>query len=180
MRETKQRLEHAVPFAMDPVVYNFAINERGTEASLLSGDDALLPAEYYTLAVPPLLRADSLLLSPGRRAELDRFSAACRVTPEFSGMVQQLFDHMLPRGQADRTGQQHDLERLLADHGFDPVHHERIQTDLRASRIGLPASATISCAKRSFCSISAAATSSRISRRFQRGSARVRRRLATA
>jgi len=137
MRETKQRLEHAVPFAMDPVVYNFAINERGTEASLLSGDDALLPAEYYTLAVPPLLRADSLLLSPGRRAELDRFSAACRVTPEFSGMVQQLFDHMLPRGQADRTGQQHDLERLLADHGFDPVHHERIQTDLRASRIGL-------------------------------------------
>ena len=53
-------------------------------------------------------------------------------------------------------------------------------TSIRASRIGLPASATISCAKRSFCSISAAATSSRISRRFQRGSARVRRRLATA
>ena len=137
MRETKRRLEHAVPFAMEPVVYNFAINERGTEASVLSADAALMPAEYYTLAVPALLRADSLLLSPGRRAELDRFSAACRVAPEFSGMVQQLFDHMLPRRQADRSGQQHDLERLLAEHGFDAVHHERIQTDLRAGRIGL-------------------------------------------
>jgi len=137
MRETKQRLEHAVPFAMDPVVYDFAINERGTEARLLAGDAALLPAEYYTLAVPALLRADSLLLSPGRRAELDRFSAACRVTPEFSGMVQQLFDHMLPRGQADGAGRQRDLERLLAEHGFDAVHHERMQADLRAGRIGL-------------------------------------------
>jgi hypothetical protein len=137
MRETKQRLEHAVPFAMDPVVYNFAINERGTEACLLSGDDALLPAEYYTLAVPSLLRADSHLLSPGRRAELDRFSAACRAAPEFSGMVQQLFDHMLPRGQAFGAGQQHNLERLLAERGFDAVYHERIQTDLRAGRIGL-------------------------------------------
>jgi hypothetical protein len=137
MRETKQRLEHAVPFAMDPVVYNFAINERGTEARLLAGDAALLPAEYYTLAVPALLRADSHLLSTGRRAELDRFSAACRVAPEFSGMVQQLFDHMLPRWQADRTGQQQNLERLLAEHGFDAVHHERMQADLRAGRIGL-------------------------------------------
>ena len=137
MRETKQRLEHAVPFAMDPVVYNFAINERGTEASLLSGDAALLPAEYYNLAVPALLRADSHLLSPGRRAELDRFSAACRVTPEFSGMVQQLFDHMLPRGQADGAGQRQNLDGLLAEHGFDAVHHERIQSDMRAGRIGL-------------------------------------------
>ena len=53
-------------------------------------------------------------------------------------------------------------------------------TSMRARRIGLPASATMSCANRSFCSMSAAATSSRISRRFQRGSARVRRRLAAA
>ena len=30
MSETKRRLEHAVPFAMEPVVYDFAINERGT------------------------------------------------------------------------------------------------------------------------------------------------------
>ena len=39
MSETKRALEHAVPFAMEPVVYDFAINERGTQAELLSGDD---------------------------------------------------------------------------------------------------------------------------------------------
>ena len=34
MSETKRQMEHAVPFAMEPVVYDFAINERGTEAVL--------------------------------------------------------------------------------------------------------------------------------------------------
>ena len=54
MSETKRAMEHCVPFAMEPVVYNFAINEHGTHAELLSGDKALMPAGYYTLAVPPL------------------------------------------------------------------------------------------------------------------------------
>ena len=42
----------AVPFAMEPVVYDFAVNERGTWADLQRGDDALLPAGYYGLTVP--------------------------------------------------------------------------------------------------------------------------------
>ena len=126
-----------MPFAMDPVVYDFAINERGTEARLLTGTEALLPAEYFTQTVPGLLRGDSRLLSPGRRAELDRFSAACRELPAFSGMVQQLFDHMLPHLHSERSGQQQSLARLLDEYGFDAVHHERIQADLRAGRIGL-------------------------------------------
>src|SRR5690606_26579031 len=32
MQGTKRQLEDAVPFAMEPVVYDFAINERGTYA----------------------------------------------------------------------------------------------------------------------------------------------------
>src|SRR5581483_8208739 len=48
MSATKRRMQHAVAFAMEPVVYNFAINERGTTAELLRGAGALLPAEYYT------------------------------------------------------------------------------------------------------------------------------------
>ena len=38
MSETKRELEHALPFAMEPVVYDFAINEHGTFAELLSGE----------------------------------------------------------------------------------------------------------------------------------------------
>ena len=68
----------SVPFAMEPVVYDFAINERGTQAALHAGDDALMPAGYYTLQVPPLIRTEMPRLSPVRRAELERFTAACR------------------------------------------------------------------------------------------------------
>jgi hypothetical protein len=37
MRNTKRELETALPFAMEPVVYDFAINERGTVAELTTG-----------------------------------------------------------------------------------------------------------------------------------------------
>jgi hypothetical protein len=137
MRSVKRTLEHSVPFAMDPVVYDFAINERGTTAGLLEGGEAMLPAEYYTLVVPSLLRAEGRLLSPHRRAELDRFSAACREHPQFAGMVQQLFDHLLPRSDGEQSGRARSLDALLEDYGFDRAQHERIQADLRAGRIGL-------------------------------------------
>ena len=81
MREAKRELEHALPFAMEPVVYDFAVNERGTWADLLSGAEALMPQGYYTLAVPALLQADRQSLTPARRAELDAFAAACRTHP---------------------------------------------------------------------------------------------------
>ena len=137
MNETKRAMEHCVPFAMQPVVYNFAINELGTQAGLLTGAAALMPAGYYTLAVPPLLRTEARNLSPARRAELERFTAACRGEGEFSGMVHNLFDHLLPRGQEQEMGRAQSLDSLLEAYGFDRVQHEQIQADLRAGRIGL-------------------------------------------
>ncbi|MEZ4636870.1 MAG: hypothetical protein R2856_18265 [Caldilineaceae bacterium] len=70
MDETRAELERAVPFAMRPVVYDFAINERGTWADLFQAEDALMPAGYYTLTVPALLRKEQRSLSPSVRAEL--------------------------------------------------------------------------------------------------------------
>lgn len=137
MRDTKRRLERAVPFAMEPVVYDFAINERGTHAELLAGSAALMPPGYYTLAVPALLRTETRLLPPARRAELDCFAAACRTAPQLSGMVQNLFDHLLPRAAHDPADQSQSLASLLDRHGFDRVQHEQIQADLRSGRIGL-------------------------------------------
>ena len=148
LSETKRGLERAVPFAMEPVVYDFAINERGTEAALSRDGAALMPPKYYALAVPPLLRAESRLLSPARRAELDRFSAACRNQPEFGGMVERLFDRLVPRAGASEEGASETLDRLLERYGFDRARHEQIQADLRAGRVGLaqnrlPASSSI-------------------------------------
>ncbi|MBX0328433.1 UTP--glucose-1-phosphate uridylyltransferase [Oscillochloris sp. ZM17-4] len=136
MAATKAGLEHALPFAMEPVVYDFAINERGTVADLLSGEMALMPPGYYALTVPGLLRQDPRALTAARRAELDRFAAACRTMPELSGMVQTLFDRLLPRAGLSDDGQAH-LGALLAEHGFDRAQHEQIRADMRSGRIGL-------------------------------------------
>ena len=136
MSRTRRELEHALPFAMEPVVYDFAINPRGTWAELLTDDKAILPAGYYAMRVPRLLRADPGSLSQLTRTELDRFGAACRSNPELSGMVQTLFDRLFPRAKTD-DGSGHSLEQLLGENGFDAKQHERIRSDLRNGRIGL-------------------------------------------
>ena len=136
MSATKRELSAALPFAMEPVVYDFAINEHGTFADLLSEDAALMPANYYALTVPRLLRQELRALPPLRRAELDKFGAACRARPELRGMVQMLFDQMLPRGKEDSAADQ-TLHSLLAAFGFDRTQHEEIRADLRDARIGL-------------------------------------------
>ncbi len=136
MRATKQELAASLPFAMEPVVYDFRINENGTFADLLPGRTALMPKGYYLLRAPALLRRDPKSLPALDRAELDKFAAACRTQPELRGVVQELFDALLPRGREDRAGAQ-SLEDLLAENGFDPEAHAQIRGDLRAGRIGL-------------------------------------------
>ncbi len=136
MNETKDRLEKAVPFAMKPVVYDFKINENGTHADLFTDQDALMPPGYYTQILPSLLRMDPRHLSVFRRAEIDRFSEACRTDPELSGMVQQLFDRLLPYSGSEES-ERATLKSLLSRYGFDQVQHEEIRADLRSGRIGL-------------------------------------------
>ena len=147
MSATKRELQHALPFAMEPVVYDFTINEHGTVADLPGADAALMPPGYYSLIVPALLRTDRHELSPLRRSELDKFGAACRAKPELRGVVQTLFDAMLPRSR-DESGGFQSLETLLEQNGFDRAQHEQIRSDLKDGRIGLaqnrlPASAVI-------------------------------------
>src|SRR5215213_4723789 len=108
MSAAKRKLEHALPFAMEPVVYEFTINPHGTYADLLDAEAALLPPGYYALVVPTMLRIDPRTLSATRRAELDRFAIACRTRPELAGMIQTLFDRLLPHpaggSRSDATG----------------------------------------------------------------------------
>ena len=118
MRQTKRELNHALPFAMEPVVYDFAVNEVGTTASLLHGSAALMPAGYYTLVVPPLLRQDRQSLSPVRRGELDRLGSAARSNPELGDLVKNLFDVLLPRGKAESHQEGSLADLLQSELGF--------------------------------------------------------------
>jgi hypothetical protein len=136
MLSTKRRLERALPFAMEPVVYDFAINPHGTRAELLLGERGLMPTDYYALTVPELVHRDPRELSSLDRAELNRFGTACRNRAELSGMIQTLFDRLIP-SSARREDQVESLESLLDSLGFDRIQHEHIRSDLRSGLIGL-------------------------------------------
>ena len=136
MRRTKGELQHALPFAMEPVVYDFAINPHGTFAALLAGEAALMPSGYYARMAPRWLRTDPRELPVSVRDELARFGAACRVRPELRGMVEVLFERLFPRPRGEEQGAR-PLDALLKECGFDAQLHEAIRADLRSGRLGL-------------------------------------------
>jgi len=136
MNAAKRRLQHAMPFAMEPVVYDFAINDDGTLAEFMPGESALLPPGYYAQMAPQWLRADPRSLTAIKREELERFGAACRTEDEFAGMADVIFDRLVPRKDDDEGGER-DLRGLLDECGFDRELHEQTRADLRAGRIGL-------------------------------------------
>ena len=147
MSAQKKRFESGIPFAMEPVIYDFAINEEGSSAELLTDESTIMPQRYYTLMVPPLLRKDPRAISTDQRNELEHFSAVSRTNPALDGTLQQILDHILPEGSA-QSSQSKTLNNLLKQHGFDRVQHEQIKADLRVGRIGiaqnrLPISTTI-------------------------------------
>lgn len=136
MIQTKRELENALPFAMDPVVYDFAINPHGTFGQIHRGDDALLPPPYYHLALADTLRTPPEKLSPTSRAELDQFARACRTNSTFSSSVESLFETLIPHADNEANGD-NSLSKLLAENGFDQRQHEGIRKDLFEGRIGL-------------------------------------------
>lgn len=136
MREAGSKVAGGLAFAMEPVVYNFSINERGTFAELLEGEAAALPDGYYNLMLPAVLRKDQRLLTAGERFDLKRFSARCYGNLGAPERTWAFLDRLLPHAGGNRD-QEETLESLLVQNGFDPIQHERIQRELRAGQIGL-------------------------------------------
>jgi hypothetical protein len=136
MREVKRELQEGFPFAMEPVVYDFAVNNVGTSAVLQRGSDALLPAGYYTLVLPDLVRRGSRDLPRQRRSELELLAHEVGAQGRLANAGEQLLSCLLPRPARPQDAQSN-LPTLLRDNGFDPELHEQIRADLRAGRIGL-------------------------------------------
>jgi UDP-N-acetylglucosamine pyrophosphorylase len=136
MSETKKKLEHAIPFAMEPVVYNFSINENGTFANLAESIEALLPEEYYTLLLPQLLKKEIRSLSTCQRNELALLGYVYKSKEKFTSFVTNLFDQMIPQNQVE-SSQHKPLNVLLEELGFDSEQHDKIKKDLKLGRIGL-------------------------------------------
>lgn len=136
MSRLRNELRTSLPFAMEPVVYDFAINPNGTAADLLPAGESLLPRGYYALLVPRWLREYPRAVPASRRAELDRVGRAARANPDLSGLVESLFDRMLPSAPA-ASARGASIAELLAANGFDRAQHERVRAELRRGLIGL-------------------------------------------
>lgn len=135
MLTTKRQLESALPFAMEPVVYDFAINNHGSVAELRTGEDALFPPEYYAVTLPEQIAMGQSAMTDGERASLSTFRNACQHRPLFQALPHVVLDRMLPRAVSDQVSQ--DLTALLEANGFDRQEHEQIRADLRRGRIGM-------------------------------------------
>ncbi len=134
MLQVKESMQESVPFAMDPVVYDFTINDRGTWADLNSTGQ--LPAGYLAFMLPGLLKQDVNTLSPMSRRELERAGDHCRQGQGDTQLALQLINRILP-GSVTASRDVQTIEELLQDNGFDQVAHEEIRAELKSGRLGL-------------------------------------------
>jgi hypothetical protein len=144
----KRSLETALPFAMDPVVYDFAINDNGTTATLITDQTAGMPQKYYELMLPQWLRKPLRELSPQTRDELAAIAAQCGNATESGLDASLLLRSVLPSApsvsptteitsetaQADES-----LAGILSRNGFDRSQHEQVRDNMRSGRFGLAA-----------------------------------------
>lgn len=141
MGTAKRELEDALPFAMNPVVYDFRVNWTGAQAALLEGPEAVLPANYYALQIPELVRQNPGTISYLRRAELDHFTLRCTGPSDSFGMLRTIVTNLFrvadPATQYDRFAWDAQADEIKKRSGFDSVQHELMRGDLMSGRIGL-------------------------------------------
>ena len=136
MRESKKKFEHAIPFAMEPVVYDFSINENGTFSEFLECEKAIMPEGYYTLMTPGVLKKDIQALPESQRNELEILGRSYKDNALSENFISNLFERMIPQTDGEE-GNDQTLEELLEKHGFDQELHQQTRSDLKAGRIGL-------------------------------------------
>ncbi len=141
LARVKAELDDALPFAMEPVVYDFRINPLGTASELIEGEAASLPARYYTMQVPVMIAAGPESLHESRRADVDHFVDHCPDSEElqrvFRTMIHKLFPVTGSSAESASAGWDREAERVRVENGFDAVQHEQLREDLRRGRIGL-------------------------------------------
>ena len=135
MLTTKRDLETRLPFAMEPVVYDFEINDRGTWGEMITSEMTAMPDEYYALMVPNWIKQSQQELSPQDRFELEALGNEFRQTG-FSETQQKLVEAILPGG-SNQSEKEESLAEILKRIGFDREQHEQVRHDIKSGRYGL-------------------------------------------
>ena len=136
LTETRDVFEKSIPFAMNPVVYDFCINDRGSVCDFSKGRRAMMPQEYYILLSPSMGKKEMTALTQGQRKELQNLGQQSRQDKSYSHFISGLYERMIPQAEKDSQNGQ-SLEELLENNGFDPEVHQQVRSDLKARRIGL-------------------------------------------
>ena len=135
----KKEFERSLPFAMDPVLYDFSVNRAGTTGRVMTDreDDSAGTAflqEYLRLQLPQLVQKHP---SARNRSDHSDLQAVRRLADSHAHeFLATLVPHDLGGngGSADPAGS---LDSLLLEHGFDPKQHAQIRQDLLGGRVGL-------------------------------------------
>ena len=139
MRRAKADLEDALPFAMEPVVYDFVINGNGTYAELMTGRDASMPSGYYTIQIPRMT-ALGTLIDDQRKLDLHHFGDIEENRDSLLRVVRAVTHTLFPLnrkpgGALDEWEAQ--VGEIKRANGFDPVQHDRLRSDYQRGRIGV-------------------------------------------
>ena len=141
MLETKRDLQESLPFAIDPVVYDFEINENGSFASILSGDYSIMPERYYALQIPEMVKIPRGQVSSLRSLDLDHFTNYSNNIHELTSTLRITVNNLFPlpasRKKDSRSDWEEEVERIKRENGFDTIQQEHLREDLRQGRIGL-------------------------------------------
>lgn len=140
MRRVKGELDDALPFAMEPVVYDFRINPNGTHAELREGLGAQMPTTYYPLQVSRMIAAGSQDVDAQRKLDLDHFANRSDQPDELIRVFRTMVNTLFPVTRtADSGSAEWDraAEQIRAENGFDAVQHAQLRDDLERGRIGL-------------------------------------------
>lgn len=137
LKETKAELSSALPFAMEPVVYNFEINHKGSFAHFRKGELALMPMDYYQMLMPAEVhRADQL--PDIRKSEFNFYTSQVKQGDQ---LLQKMVSHLFKVSQADlgssKSEQDEIASKIKEENGFDFIQHEQLRKDLMRGRIGL-------------------------------------------
>jgi len=152
IRKTKSELESALPYAMEPVVYDFAINNNGTFAKLLDRETAWMPEKYYGIQISNLARLNTEDIAYQRKLEVELYTTQLTGANASHTLLRTLVSNLFQVAGGD-FGDQKRLQNELADkikveNGFDNIQHAKIREDLQKGKIGLsrnrlPAETTI-------------------------------------
>ena len=133
--KTKKQMEYALPFAMDPVIYDFSINGDGSTARWAE----FFPSSYYRFRLNGLLQ-----LKPDQRNRTDHHDLECisrGLSNEgwLAGVGMELLSGLLPDMRSSGKGNQTEktLDELLEENGFDAVEHAAIRSELLSGKIGI-------------------------------------------